>query len=273
MTRARAVARGPVGFTDGNGKQASLPLTAIFFDTSGVGAEGGVYTANKTVVDPWLAYLAKSGLLVPGAEAPARTAFVINAKDPGSYGNAIQIAFSSFDETDPDTPKFDAVLSATNTYTQVTPAAVQAALGSSAGGGTSRGLVFVPGATPTELPKAGIYPLAVTDPNAFASAEIPTESGSGVAFTLQAKGDGPDGALTVVEIQDVDTAAGTFSLVAKWTKSASQITASDIGSNFDYLIAVEPPSSGSISAPAEGTITLSGGSDTGGAPASAAVPA
>jgi hypothetical protein len=273
MARTRALANDPVELTDLTGKQVSLPLTAIFFDGNAVKAEGDLYTANKTILDPWLAYLAAIGWLFPDAQSPVKTAMVITAKDPGSNGNFIQVTFSSFDETDPNDPKFDVAVTETNTYTGLTPATVQTVLGASAGTGTEPGLVFVPGAAPTDLPKAGSYPLTVTSPNTFAAADIPKDSGAGNAFTVRAKADGADGAQTKVDIKDVDASASTFTLFAGWNKTASQITSSQVGVNFAYLITVAPPAGGTISAPVSGTITLNGGSDAASAAAaSAAVP-
>src|SRR5262245_36283160 len=97
MARTRAIANGPVDFTDPNGKQISLPLTAVFFDGNAVKAEGDLYNANKAIADPWLAYLAKNRLLVPDANPPTKTAMVVKARDPGSSGNFIQIEFTNFD--------------------------------------------------------------------------------------------------------------------------------------------------------------------------------
>ncbi|HWB83993.1 MAG TPA: hypothetical protein VG675_07625 [Bryobacteraceae bacterium] len=273
MARTRAISSGPVEFTDGNGKQISLPLTSIFFDGTAVKAEGDLYTANQAIADPWLAHLAAVGLLLPDAQPPAKTAMVIAAARAGSAGNFIQITFSNFGGTDPNNPKFDTAVAETNTYKKLTPATVQIILGATAAAGSQPGLVFVPGPAPTDLPKAGSYPLVVTNPNTFAAVDIPKNTGSGKAFTAQAEADGPDGAQTTVTISDVDTATSSFTLVAAWNKTASQITASQVGSSFPYLITVTAPSGGSLSAPAAGTITLSGGSDaSSAAPASAAVP-
>ena len=270
MARARALANGPVEFTDSNGVQISLPLTAIFFDGNAVNAEGDLYNTNKTIAEPWLAYQAGIGLLLPDAQPPVKTAMVIKANDPGSNGNFIQIAFSNFDETNPNDPKFDTAVTEGNTYTNLTPSTVQTILGATAGSGTKTGLVFVPGPSPAKLPKAGSYPLVVKNPNTFAAATIPKNSGSGSAFTVQAKADGADGAQTKIEIKDVDPSSSAFTLVATWSKTASQITSSQVGSNFAYLITVDPPVGGTISAPVAGTITLSGGSDAVGAEAASA---
>ena len=58
--------------------------------------------------------------------------------------------------------------------------------------------------------------------------------------------------------------------MATWSKTASQITSSQVGSNFAYLITVDPPVGGTITAPVAGTITLNGGSDAAGAEAASA---
>jgi hypothetical protein len=264
MARTPALATGPVEFTDA-GNQVSLPLSSIFFDGGAIHAEGAIYNAHKAAADDWLTYLAKTGEIVPDAQPPSKTAMVIQAKNPGSNGNFIQIQFSNPDNTDPNNVKFDAAVTETDTYPGLTPATIQPALTAQSG------LVFLTGAAPTELPKPGTYPLAVVSPNTAATADIPKNSGSGNAFTLQARADGADGGLTQATIKDVTTTS--FTLVAAWKKTATQITASDLGSAFDYEITVSAPSGGSISAPAAGTVNLSGGSDASAASqASAVVP-
>jgi hypothetical protein len=264
MTRTPALASGPVEFTDA-GNQVSLPLASIFFDGNTVHAEGSLYNSHKAAADDWLAYLAKIGEIVPDAQHPAKTAMVIKAKSAGSNGNFIQIQFSNLDNTDPNNVEFDAAVTETDTYAGLTPATIQPALSA------QPGLVILPGATPTELPKAGTYPMAVNSPNTAATADIPKNAGSGNAFTVQARADGPDGALTQATIKDVTATA--FTLVAAWTKTATHITAANLGPTFDYEITVSAPSGGTLSAPAPGTVTLSGGSDAASASqASAVVP-
>jgi hypothetical protein len=265
MARTPALSNGPVEFTNAGGNQVSLPLSSIFFDGKTIHSEGSIYNANKAAADDWLTYLAKIGEIVPDANPPSKTAMVIKAKSAGSTGNFIQIRFSNPDNTDPTNVKFDVTVTETDAYPGLTPATIQQALGA------QPGLVVLPGTAPTELPQPGSYPLAVTNPNSPASVDIPKNSGSGNAFTLQAKADGPDGALTQVTIKDVT--ATTFTLTAAWMKTATQIMASNIGATFDYEITVSAPTGGTLSAPAAGTVTLSGGSDAASArQASAVVP-
>jgi hypothetical protein len=265
MARTPALTNGPVEFTDSKGNQVSLPLSSIFFDGNTIHAEGPLYTANQAAADDWLTYLAKIGEIVPDANPPSKTAMVIQAKAAGSTGNLIQVQFSNLDDTDPNDVKFDAAVTETDTYTQLTPGTVQAALAA------QPGLVSVPGSPATELPKPGAYALAVSAPNTPASVDIPKNSGAGNAFTVQARTDAADGALTQVTIKDVT--ATTFTLVAAWKKTATQITAANVGATFDYEITVSAPTGGALSAPAAGTVTLSGGSDAAPAnEASAVVP-
>ena len=118
-------------------------------------AEGDLYTANKALLDPWLAYLAAIGWLFPDAQPPVKTAMVIAAKDPGSNGNFIQIVFSNFDETDPNDPKFDTTVTETNLYTGLTPPTVQTVLGAARGAGRNRGWFSCPAQRPRIYPKPG----------------------------------------------------------------------------------------------------------------------
>jgi hypothetical protein len=262
MPRTPSLASGPVEFTDA-GNQISLPLSSIFFDGNTIHAEGSLYNSHKAAADDWLTYLAKIGEIVPDAQPPSKTAMVIKAKTAGSNGNFIQVQFSNFDNTDPNNVKFDAAVTETDTYTGLTPGTIQPALTAQSG------LIILPGTQPTDVPKAGTYPMAIVSPNTAATVDIPKNSGSGNAFTVQARADGADGALTQVTIKDVT--ATTFALVAAWKKSATQITASSLGSTFNYEITVSAPSGGTLSAPAPGTVTLSGGSDAASASAASAV--
>jgi hypothetical protein len=265
MAIAPAIASGPIFFLDtATGRQVSLPLRDVFFDTGVITATGSIYTAYQALLDTLLPHLASTGQIVPGPPPPVNPVMVIRAKQAGAKGNFIVVDFGDFDYTDPTNPEFNVSIDETDTYTGLTPATVQQVLGSAAGGGTSSGLVFVPNPAPvaTALPQAGTYPLLMQGP--AAEVTIPLNGGPGDAFTVQARENGADGALTSVEINDVNLSASTFTLVASWSKdTSSRITAADVETEFAYEIEVDPPAGGgaTVGAPAPGTVILSGGAD------------
>jgi hypothetical protein len=264
MASSPAVANGPISFTDKNACQASLPLSDVYFEGNKIKAKGAIYTTNKTLLDLLLAHLAKVGAIVAGSAPAAQPVMVIKAKNPGSNGNWIQVQFKDFDNSTASAPKFNVMVTETDTYSELTPGTAQKVLGSATAGGTCPGLVVVPGAAPaaTALPKAGTYALAGAGAAQAATVDIPLNAGGGNAFTLQAKAVGEDGALTSVEIKDVDATASTFTLVASWKKETStKIGAGDVGTTFSYEIVVSAPEGGALGAPAAATVTLSGGAD------------
>ncbi|HEY6390954.1 MAG TPA: hypothetical protein VIX89_06740 [Bryobacteraceae bacterium] len=259
MPRTPARFNGPIEFMDRDtGKQVSIPLSAVYFDGSAVKAEGDIYNQYKAAADDWLKYLASTGLLVADATPPAQPAMVISAASPGRNGNHIQITFSNFTpDANPANTTFNVLVAETDTYTGLTLATIQQVLGSVAGGGTDPGLVFVPGATPAVMPGVVTDLPLMGDP---ATVKLPDGHG-GDSFSVTAKGTGPDGALTKVTIKDPNTGAGTFTLIANWSKPKSAIKVADIQTNFAYEIAVAAPATGTLLPPAPGTVTLSGGAD------------
>ncbi len=270
MARTPALFNGPIEFTDANGSQVSLPLSEVYFDDKGqIQAQGPAVSnlvKDKSVLNSWLQYLVGAGLLVPGQNPRSVPALVITAASPGAFGNFIQVTIANPITTDSANPKFDMTVLATETYTGLTTDStntqnfIQNVLGKTAGGGTQPGLVFV-ASMGTDVPavtKSDI-PLTITSPNP-AVAAVPGASPGSTAFTVQAKTNDPDGAHTSIAIQNVSGSA--FTLVAKWSKTLTQITAAGIGVNFVYVLNVAGPGGATPSLPpAPGTYVLSGGSD------------
>lgn len=244
----------------GTGKQVQLPLGAIYFDGTTIKAEGDVYNANKAVVDSWIVYLAKAGLLTADTDPPVKPAMRITAKDAGSNGNLIQVTVEKVvpDLTTPANTKFDMIVTEIDIYKGLKPNTIQTVIGDAAGKGSQPGLVFVPGPLPTDLPKEITdAPLA----GAPATLALAKNTGAGNAFSVQAKGSGTDGAFTSVTISDVSAAAGTFTLSVKWTKPAPGIKVADLAGAFAYELTVSASDSGVLGPPTAGTFTLTGGSD------------
>ena len=261
MATIPATVNGPIELMDNNGKLLSLSISDVFFNNGSVSAKGAIYTANQTLFDPFLKHLVTTGFIQPGPAPATKPVMVLKAKTPGANGNAIGVQFTNF-SSDAD-PKFDATVSESETYTGLTGATIQSILGTSASNGKRRGLIFVPGAAPaaTVDPNPGVYTLAIAGAATAATADIPLNTGAGTAFTVQAKGDGDDGSLTTAEIKDLDTTAHTFTVVAKWSKTAAQVLPAGLATAFAYEVDVAAPPGGSLGTPAPGSAVLSGGAD------------
>ena len=277
MATTPAIGFTPFEFTTSQGKQISIPLTAISFDASG----------TPHVAPPWdsyvssppgsvfLAYVIKEKLIAPRPTPSPFPAMILKAADPGSGGNnitvtvAIENIIASPPTTDPTLTQFSFAVTETDNYTGLTLATIESVLGSSAMPGSSPGLVQVVhgSVAPTnELPKS-------TGGFKFLSGAPPSYSAQGtgspaIAFILVAKKSGADASLTQVSISSNISSppgpgAGTFNLQATWTKSQTGISLSDletmVQSDLGYEITVSKPSSGAYSVPASGTVTFSGG--------------
>ena len=262
MAIVPAIVSGPIELMNASGTLVTLSATDMFFDNGSISAKGPTYAANRSLFDPFLKHLAANGFIQAGPAPQTNPVMVLKAKTPGSAGNSVGAQFTNFSSD--ASPKFDATVSETDTYTGLTGGTIQATLGSSASNGKRRGLVILPGAAPppTVDPKPGVYPLAIVGADTAATADIPLNTGPGSAFKLQAKADGNDGNLTSVEIKDLDTTAHTFTLVAKWSKTAIQLLPAGLSTAFAYELEVTPPpGAGSVGTPAPGSVVLSGGAD------------
>jgi hypothetical protein len=266
-------ATGPVELLAGT-QQISLPLTALYFEDGELKAAGPLYTAHQADVDTWLQYLSDQGLITAAATPPPKQALLITAKNTGSQGNDIRIALSNVRQDPSDATKqiFDATLTQTDQYSGLTKDAIKAVLGATASftDGSRPGLVYVSSAGTPDVPKAGTYA-----PNNTFVVKVPKDGG-GNAFELTYRVQ-DSAATATVEIADVSTDEGTFSLVATWAKTAAGIHVTALGTSFSDHIAVTKPEGGAATdgdVPAPGTVVLAGGADAASAQkASAAVAA
>lgn len=264
MSKLAVLAAGPVAYTDAGGSQVSIPTPAMFFEDGAVGfaAPATMDAATKDGIVSWLTVLATEGFLTPDTSTPSVPAMIVEAKDAGPSGNAIQIDITNVRPKPTDTSKkiVDVTVSEADEWQMLTPATLKSVVGTSAGTGDQRGLVFVSSAAAPVQPKDGTYAMT-GDP---ATAIINKADGSAGAFTLKTKAGGPDAALTKIEISGAADAANpdTFSMRATWAKTAMALEAGDIEAAFDYEISIDPPEDGSLAVPAAGTYPLSGGAST-----------
>jgi hypothetical protein len=269
MAKTPAAASGPLEFTD-EGEQFVIPLSHLYFDAAGaLKTDSTLYAQHQARIDAWLDYLKKQGLVTPAPQPPPAPAMVIKAKDRGSAGNNITLTFSNPRKDAQHNDIFDASLTETDTYPDLTPDTIKDVLGPAPGSGSKPGLVYVSSAGAPTQPADGDYQLGGNGPY---TVDVHDVHGN-VAFTLTSKAQNAEALHTAVHITGAadPNKPNTFTLVAEWTKQpAVGITPGALEGNFAYEITVSPPEGGQLRAPAPGTVALRGGSDAQG-PTTAAV--
>jgi hypothetical protein len=286
MAPTPAVLNAPIEFTDDNGAQVQIPSSVLSFDDgkAKVDAAWPKYAPNAKVIDALLEILVEDGLIRPAPVPPADEALVVIAKDPGIFGNEIEVEFSDVhkDPADPTKTRLDATVTERNTFTGLSPNGpepkLKSILGTSVNGGVGRTLAFVKGATPPALPKNGQYAFAGSGAGGNTApfeADVPdTATPAGTAFKLEAKRADPGAKATTVTITNstpgTGGAGGSFDLELVWTKTVTDVEPADLDAAFDYEVDVTPPPGKPLKAPAPGTLGLSGGANAAAAKAATA---
>jgi hypothetical protein len=264
MPELPAVTSSPIAFSSVDGMYFLIPLNGVYFDPAGTlkADRWPLYATHQAIVDPLLAELQRTGVLVPGPETPRKPAFKATAKTPGSTGVAVAIEIANVtpNTATPPASTADVKVTETDTYTAIPVDKLVETIGTTANGGKRPGLVFISSAPPLFLPAAGTYAMAAAAPGGPATVDVPKHGGGGNAFSLQTRDGGPDAPVVSIEIKDVKPADNTFTLIAKWQKSQAGVALTGLGATFAYVIEVAAPDGG-FRAPSEGTTTLSGGSD------------
>ena len=265
-----ALGGSPVSIFDGSGKQLEIPLNLLVFGSSGIDATAWpAYASNKVLVDAWLASLVQRQLLRPGdAPAPA-PALVIKARDGGSEGNTITIAFSnvSAPAAAPGDTTVDVTVTVIQTWTDLTITTIANRLGTTATNGDRPGLAILKTGT-VVLPAVGTAAFVGTPTASWSPAK--QDGTAGAAFTLNARNnDDPDNVMPRGRIPAVNLGAGTFTLELSWQKTAIAVKLSDLGATFKYVLTVAPAGA-AFAPPAAGVVTLVGGSDAASNPATMA---
>jgi hypothetical protein len=271
---------GPIGFTDKNGKQQSIPLSLLYFENGVVKAnKWPLHPLNTAVVDALLKRLVAGEFLKPAPASPPKPAMSLKAAIPGAKGNTIQVTFSNIvaGATPPATTTFDAEIAAKATYAALSfdpdsPAFIGKVLGTSAPG-TSPGLVRV-----KNLPSPAVPPKVITVPKPLASGGASATLSlsvdgdpSGTAFTLEAWKEGAEGNNIKITLPEVNLGAKTFTLVVEWAQDKiPSITLANLqsqlpGGKFVIEEVLKPEGAVDFGIPAPGTIVLSGGADATGA--------
>jgi hypothetical protein len=266
MVNIPALGGSPVAFTDVNGNQREIPLSQLYFDSHGINATNWPpYYSNKSIVDPWLAYLVAQGMLVPGTQPAGKPALIIAAREAGAAGNAVSVTFANpMPNVDPKAAMVDVTVSARQSWSWLTAESLESVLGAGPGTGSQPGLVFLAGPAPA----AGTIPSEGTVSAASTPAEFAMpKQGNGTAFTLEAlfnsDADAAAAALLTVTVANVDATRGSFSLIVDWSQSQKAVSLDDLLNKnpFAFLVSFAAPSGGLIGPPNAGAIALQGGAD------------
>ena len=271
----QVIGSGPIGFTNSDGNQVFIPLSALYFDAGGQikADKWSSYTAkNKSTVDVLLKELVEGGFLLPVAESPMKPAMLIKAAISGAIGNHIQVVFSKIvvDSITPANSTFDSTITVKDTYVgmsfdSTSSSFIKKVLGTETIAGIISSLVHVKDADTPSLPKQGSYVLTGGGAAVKASKAIDGDP-SGTAFTLEAWKNGADGQYITATISQVDATAKTFTLVIEWKQPViTGIKAADLPTKLvgDGLVLKVSQSGGAnFAIPVLGSIILSGGADT-----------
>jgi hypothetical protein len=289
-TTPTVLGNGPLEYTDPNsGKQISIPLSALFFDPK---------NNNQLSIDPskWpdpnttpitlpgfipsiLKNLVQQQLILPAPTPVPKQAMIITATDPGTAGNGIKVTTAiTASNPDPTQTVFSVQVEETDVYTGLTISTISQVLGTDKKASANPGLLHVVLGTlagsgvPGKVSKQAFTlspppPPPAPDPSAQS---VVNDNAKKQWVILEAKKPGPDGALTVVSIDNVDKVNGTFDLTAYWTKTVTGIKLATVQTNLGslgYVIGASAPQGGIFSVPAAGVVQLTGGAP--GTPASA----
>jgi hypothetical protein len=265
---------GPFEFTDSNGKQVSIPLTALTLS-------GNQLTSSNSDWNTYLGsapaqrlgqYLLAAGLLSAMPSPAPFPAMVIRAANAGTAGNTITVTITvstapaSPAIADPTQLPFTLQVSETNTYTNQTAASIASTLQA------ANALVQV---IHSEL-TTGV-PEAFSGSFSGSPDQISIlESGSPGAtlFVLGPRTPGPNPLHISVTISPNSASPPTgspetFTLTASWTAPPVIATVDELATTLTSVlsqlgpeITLNKPSSGAFSLPQSGSTTLSGGTAT-----------
>ena len=272
---------GPVAITSAKGAHLTVPLSAIQYDGKNVTIiwtppDGDM--ANKDRAKYWATYLLGEGELqvhTAPATAPAGPAFLIEATHPGLFSNQITVSIANVTKLNPpDMSTMNMTVSVENDYSGLTLATLGSTIGTSEGGGSEPGLIFLSSADPpTDKPVKSAAPVAMSG----APVHADMASSGGTAFTLGGVADIGAGTTFTVEVP-ADPVGDAFKLKVVWSKTVTGKTLAEHATSFASIVKITPPPSGIFGIPAvdpvthSATIPIAGGADPGSTP-TPAVPA
>jgi hypothetical protein len=256
-----AVGEGPVAFIDDQGKQLSIPLTAIYF-------ENGVVQSKVSAggLQEWLNYLVLQGQLAPGPTPTADSAMTFTAATAGAMGNDINVEVR---EIGTDTVEIKVVENHVYedlTFDSTSDNSVGTVLDSSGGLVWAKEVT----ATDTDVPASGL--VAPTTPGTDtvpATWEIKSPPAAGVSTKLailEARSLGSEKGSMTIFVDNVDEDAKTFTLKVEWeitsTVVPADLVAADPLPDLKFAVTVDPPiPRGPLHFPRPGQFRLEGGAE------------
>lgn len=265
---AQVFAPGPLAITTSTGAHKVVPLNMLSTTPSGkieVSTEwvDASDSGLKKQAEDWANYLMSQGLLVVDTSLPPPPPgppFFVKSAFPGTEGDGTVISIGSVTEaaqSDASTMKMG--VKVTNSYTGLTLATIGDIIGETAGDGAKPGIVFLSSGTPTLMPDNDAFVFSGTAPP---KADILKFGGGGIAFTLEAPGDGGGGTLTA-EISNSTSGGTTFDLKITWERNeTTEKKLSELADEFSYVVTITPPPNGIYGVPkSNSSVTLGGGED------------
>ena len=269
MSTMAVAGHGPLSFTDSNGRQRSVPLSALQFNGPALElgpdwtvASGIADTADQTTLLAVANERLAAGELFAPPMAPPSPAILFTAAVPGSEGNDITITVSaSAGNALTAQPKISA--RTTDVYAGLTDgAAARTRIGvddpGTSGDRAGSGIVMVKESTPIAagFPKDGQSLTVATDTPVLA------EDGTTTLFTLVPRPGGPAAGIPVTVAVDPGSNPPTFTVTASFdTGPSTPIPLSELATlpaPLPFLISASPPPRG-VAVPAGGDVQLSGG--------------
>ena len=249
-----AVGEGPIVFVDAEGKQYTIPLTAISF-------QDGVVQSDVVAdgLQEWLAYLVLQGQLVPEPTPAAVEAMIVEAKNDGPTGNDIvvevrEIGVDAVEITVTETHVYEGLKLDASEHSVSTVLDV-----------AEKGIVHHTAVTGTtsDAPAGGLVPKSKLPPDDRAGWVIKDQGGTSLAV-LEPRGAGWEKGTLTVLVDDVDPVAMTFSLKVAWditvTVGPTDLTGANPLADLKFAVTVSPPAPGSqLRLPMPGRVALTGG--------------
>lgn len=273
-TPVAVTGNGPFEFTDSNGKQISIPLTALSIANNQIQSSDpkwSSYLGTAPAQALWK-YMLAEGQLSPMPSPAPFPAMVIRAGNAGSAGNNITITIdvptppSSPSIVDPTQLPFTIQVVETNTYTNQTAASIASTLK------TANAMVQVIDSVQT----TGIPELFNGSFGSSPDQISINASGSpgGPLFVLGPRTPGPNPADISVTVTPNSASPPApnpeaFTLTASWTGPVINVTVDELATTLASVLSqlgpevtISKPSSGAFSLPQGGATTLTGGSAT-----------
>lgn len=257
----------PLSFTDANGAQRFIPLSAFEFSGSKVELKSGwaseFTSAEQTILLALATAKAAAGELTPPPVVPPLAAVLFAAGVEGPEGNNITVSVTP-DDGNVLSAKVTITATETDTYAGLADAAAAAAaLGfdsPAAGERQGTGVVMLQKSGAMD---AGVLPKTqnVTVKTAGVDVVAPGQNGAKL-FTLVPRAGAPSAGIPVTIT--ADTTANTFTLTASYDAgSGTKIALSPLDplpASVAYVVTASVPPGG-IAMPTTGNVQLSGGAD------------